>query len=213
MRVVVVAPHPDDEVIGCGGTVCIHTERGDRVVAVFLTSGELGLKHLPRDQAWQIREQEAANAATVLGLADVSFLRRPDWRMNEDIAGAARDLAPIIDREHPQIVYVPHANDAHPDHAVSLAIVSSALQQRSIEPPTLLAYETWTPLAEYDRVEDITAVMRRKMRALRCHRSQIGYFRYDRAVRGLNQYRGALAARSGYAEVFKATPAWPGDGA
>jgi LmbE family N-acetylglucosaminyl deacetylase len=67
----------------------------------------------------------------------------------------------------------------------------------------VLAYEVWTPLAEYDQVEDISPVMRRKLRALRCHRSQLGHFRYDRAVRGLNQYRGALAARCRYAEVFR----------
>jgi LmbE family N-acetylglucosaminyl deacetylase len=52
-------------------------------------------------------------------------------------------------------------------------------------------------------VEDVSAVMGRKMRAVRCYRSQIGHFRYDRAVRGLNQYRGALAARRRYAEVFR----------
>ena len=46
-------------------------------------------------------------------------------------------------------------------------------------------------------------MMRRKLRAVRCHASQVGHFRYDRAVRGLNRYRGALAARCAYAEVFR----------
>jgi hypothetical protein len=51
--------------------------------------------------------------------------------------------------------------------------------------------------------EDISPFMRRKLAAVRCYHSQLQYFRYDRAVRGLNQYRGCLAARCQYAEVFQ----------
>jgi LmbE family N-acetylglucosaminyl deacetylase len=58
-------------------------------------------------------------------------------------------------------------------------------------------------LAEHDHVEDITAVMAFKLRALRAHRSQLSEFDYERAVKGLNQFRGALAAKCGYAEVFQ----------
>jgi len=76
MNILVIAPHPDDEAIGCGGSICLHVERGDRVVAVFLTSGELGLKHLSPAQAWGIREGEARCAARVLGLAGLHFLRQ-----------------------------------------------------------------------------------------------------------------------------------------
>ena len=79
MNVVVIAPHPDDEAIGCGGSICLHHSRGDRVTAVFLTSGELGLKHLPADEACRIREAEARAAATILGIAAIDFLRLPDW--------------------------------------------------------------------------------------------------------------------------------------
>jgi hypothetical protein len=67
----------------------------------------------------------------------------------------------------------------------------------------LRAYEVWSPLPQYDDVEDITPVMARKLKAVRCHRSQLGHFRYDAAIRGLNRYRGELAARCRYAEVFR----------
>jgi len=75
----------------------------------------------------------------------------------------------------------------------------------------LRSYEVWTPLAGYDHVENISAVMPRKMRALRAHRSQLKQFDYARAVTGLNQFRGELAARCRYAEVFQSVdlPAEP----
>jgi LmbE family N-acetylglucosaminyl deacetylase len=202
MNVLVVAPHPDDEVIGCGGTVCLHAARGDRVAAVFLTSGELSLKHLPREEAWRVREAEAQAAADVLGLAQVTFLRCPDWGVGDRLEEVTDGLRAALDQREPARVYVPHAGDAHPDHKAALPALRAALAGRPGPPPAVLAYEIWTPLAEYDHVEDISPVMRRKLQALRCHRSQLGHFRYDRAVRGLNLYRGALAARCRYAEVF-----------
>jgi LmbE family N-acetylglucosaminyl deacetylase len=67
----------------------------------------------------------------------------------------------------------------------------------------LLGYEVWTPLSEYNEVQDISAVMERKLEAVRCHRSQMGEYHYERAVRGLNEYRGVMAGRCRYAEVFR----------
>jgi LmbE family N-acetylglucosaminyl deacetylase len=204
MNILVIAPHPDDESIGCGGTICLHTDRGDRVTTVFLTSGEIALKHLPREEAWQIRETEAAAAAEVLGIARLNFLRQPDWFVNEMIEETGAMLHPIIEEEQPEIIYLPHERESIPDHEVSLAIVRSALSRIELSSKiNLMTYEVWTPLSEYDHIEDITSVMSRKMKALWCHRSQIGYFRYDQAVRGLNRYRGELGARCRYAEVFQ----------
>jgi LmbE family N-acetylglucosaminyl deacetylase len=200
--VLVIAPHPDDEAIGCGGAVCLHRRRGDAVHVVFLTSGELGLKDLPREEAWRVREGEAETAAGVLGVSGLTFLRLPDWFLGERMAEAAEVLRPVLRRTAPGLIYVPHAGEWHPDHRASIAILRQALPV-SPDLPALRAYEVWTPLGEYDDVEDITPVMRQKVQAVRCYASQTASFRYDRAVRGLNQYRGCLAARCRYAEVFQ----------
>ena len=206
MNVLVVAPHPDDESIGCGGAICLHRERGDRVSVVFLTSGELGLPHLPRADAWRIREREAKAAARILDLQSLSFLRCPDWVLGERLAEAAAALRPVLEREAPGVIYVPHALEWHPDHRVALEVVRSALSRSSSESVELRSYEVWTPLSDFDEVLDVTAVLPRKLRAVRRYRSQAGHFRYDRAIRGLNAFRGALAARTGFAEVFLRVP-------
>ena len=203
MHVLAIAPHPDDESIGCGGALCLHAKRGDRVTIVFLTSGELGLKHLPVERARRLRESEARKAAKILRAGDLLFLRCHDWTISEEVTKAAKLLSPILRRQKPALIYLPHPGEWHPDHKAALPIVRAALKRSGIAPPALLGYEVWTPLDEFDEVKDISAVMARKLRAARAHKSQLKEFDYVRAISGLNQYRGALAARCKYAEVFK----------
>jgi LmbE family N-acetylglucosaminyl deacetylase len=203
MNVLVIAPHPDDETIGCGGTLCLHARRGDHITVVYLTSGELGLKHLPRQAAWLLREREAARAAKILGVARVFFLRLADWFVGDAVEKGAAKLRPILKRAKPDLIYLPHEMDWHPDHKAALPLVRAALKDTGILTPGLRAYEVWTPLTAHDQVEDISAVMPRKLRALRAHKSQLQEFDYVRAVSGLNQFRGALAARRPFAEVFQ----------
>jgi LmbE family N-acetylglucosaminyl deacetylase len=202
-RILILAPHPDDEVLGCGGTVCQHESTSDQVSVVFLTSGELGLKHLAREKAWKIREEEAEKAANILGLAILAFLRGPDWGVADAVESLAQELRPILERENPDRIYLPHPADDHPDHRATLAVLRRALGRFKTKPPELLAYEVWTPLPAFDQVVDITGWMPRKLTALRAHRSQLGEFDYVRAIEGLNAYRGALAAKRPYVEVFQ----------
>ena len=102
IQVLTIAPHPDDESIGCGGTLCLHAGRGDSIAVVYLTSGELGLKHLPRNKAWLTREREAEKAARILGIARRFFLRLPDWFVGVNVARATKKLAPLLKRLQPE---------------------------------------------------------------------------------------------------------------
>lgn len=203
MNVLVIAPHPDDEAIGCGGTIGKHTARGDRVCAVFLTSGELGLKQLPREKAWATREAEAKRAAKILGISQLEFLRLPDWCSGDHVKEGAHLLAPLLLREQPETIYLPHPLEWHPDHKAAWLILRATLRKAKLSQTNLLGYEVWTPISEHDSVEDISGTMSLKLRALRAHRSQLKEFDYVRAVRGLNEYRGAMAGRCRYAEVFQ----------
>lgn len=203
--VLVIAPHPDDEAIGCGGMICLHRQGGDRVRVVFLTSGERGLTGVPEQTARSIREAEAGQAAQVLGVEGIDFLRLPDLGLDEDRSTAAKELGKVFDARTPDLIYLPHPEESHPDHAATLPIVRMALGQRfgGTELPELRGYEVWSPMTRYGWVYDISPVMKQKLRAVRCYRSQLYPFRYDRAVRGLNQYRGVMAAGSRYAEAFQ----------
>jgi len=203
MNILVIAPHPDDESIGCGGSICLHTVRGDHVAAVFLTSGEFALNDLTREKAWAIREAEAEESARILGITSVTFLRRPDHYLGDGIEEAATELRLLLERQQPQLIYLPHAYEGHSDHRACQPIVQAALSSTLIPPPALLGYEVWTPLSEYDRAENISQTMTRKLQAVCAHRSQTKQVRYDRAVSALNEYRGTMTQVGRYAEVFQ----------
>lgn len=200
-HIAVVAPHPDDEAIGCGGAICHHIAQGDHVTVFFLSSGELGLQTLPREEAWNVRESEARRAAQVLGVQTIHFLRIADYFVGESIESAASLLSSVLTPVIWDRIYLPHVKESHPDHRVALDIVLLALGMHGIS-TTIFAYEVWTPFSEYNRIVDISNVMPRKLEAVRCYTSQLASFRYDRAVRGLNSYRGALGAHCRYAEAF-----------
>lgn len=202
MSVLVIAPHPDDESIGCGGSILRHVERGEDVRVLFLTSGELGVGGTVRERAWEIREREAEVAARVLGVEDVQFLRQPDWHLGEHVHSVTPMVGAVMTEQRPKHVYAPHANEWHPDHRAAHAIALGAAALSGVAPSQVLAYEVWTPLAFYDEVADISSLLSRKLEAVRCYETQLGAFDYVRAVSGLAQYRGAMAAHSDYAEVF-----------
>jgi N-acetylglucosamine malate deacetylase 1 len=202
MNVLCIAPHPDDETLGCGGALCRHTDNGDRVVVVFLTSGELGLKHLAKEEAWKIREAEARAAAKILGVRDLTFLRCRDWELSDDLPQAVERLRPVIERARPHLIYLPHALEWHPDHKVVLHIMEQLKPSADLR-----SYEVWSPMSQHDDVIDITSVWDRKVAALRCHASQLSTWPYERAMHGLAEFRGAMAGRCEFAEVFKKVPA------
>jgi LmbE family N-acetylglucosaminyl deacetylase len=202
VKTLVVAPHPDDESIGCGGTIALSTAAGDQAVVVFLTSGELGLEELAVDEARGVRESEAEAAAAILGLTDLIFLRYPDWFVSGRSAEAAEALSQVMEREAPDRLLVPHPDEWHPDHAAAAAIVLDAVKLVGAETIRLLTYEVWTPMNRFEDIEDISVVMETKLEAVRAYRSQLATFDYCDAVEGLDRFRGALGARCRYAEVF-----------
>jgi LmbE family N-acetylglucosaminyl deacetylase len=77
-KILVFAPHPDDDIIGCGGSMAKHISQGNRVQVVYLTSGEAGSHKYSKAELAVIREGEARQATASLGIKDVNFLGMPD---------------------------------------------------------------------------------------------------------------------------------------
>ena len=113
-RVLVIAPHPDDESCGVGGTLALHRKQGDPVTVVFLTDGDSGDPdgHYG-DKIGERRRREAQHAAVVLGGLETRFLGLPDGHevRDDDLRMVAQMLDDIADSLKPDLVYVPWAGE------------------------------------------------------------------------------------------------------
>jgi len=212
--ILVFSPHFDDESIGCGGAIARHVVERGRVVVVFMTRGDLGDttpgRELSPQQSEQIRKREADEALKVLGVQERDYLDLPDGFMRWE-PDVIRQIARLIRRHRPEIVYAPHADDAHNDHKVTWQMVSDALPRAGWsafpdlgEPwyvRDLRGYEVWTPISRPNFFIDITDFIEQKAQAIQQYTSQLAAA-YHEAALGLNRYRGLMGAGVPYAEAF-----------
>ncbi len=204
MRVLAVCPHPDDEAIGCGGTLRRHVVAGDVVDAVFLTSGEQGGHDLPPEEAGPLRESEARRAAAILGLSGIEFWRYPDAHLRSSLP-LVEQLVLRLEALAPDVVYVTHSREMHADHrAAARAVGYAARKMTSSKRPDVLMSEVWTPIQQLDEIVDISPFIEVKIAAIRAYQGQVAVMRFDEAARGLARYRGEMHLWPGgdFAEVF-----------
>ncbi|HEX7705129.1 MAG TPA: PIG-L family deacetylase [Thermoanaerobaculia bacterium] len=182
-RLLVLAPHPDDEVIGCGGLIALHLREGRSVRILVATDGaEAG--DAPA------REEECRRGVGHLGEVDLHFLRFPDRALDES-------AAPVI-RQHllefrPDLILVPGPGEIHPDH-LALSRLFCDLVQRDellfadLATARVAFYEVSQPLRP-NAIVDITPVSEQKYAAIGEHASQLRQRDYAGYARGLNTYR------------------------
>jgi LmbE family N-acetylglucosaminyl deacetylase len=141
----VFAPHPDDETLGCGGAIIRKTRAQADVGVIFLANGSASHQHLmDMTQLVALREKEALAACNQLGVNEnkVQFLAYPDGSLYEHMEKAVERVAGLIEQHKPVEVYVPFANDNHPDHQATHHIVMEALDC-IYRPAMVYEYPVW----------------------------------------------------------------------
>lgn len=201
-RLLVLAPHPDDEVIGCGGLVALHLRDGRSVhVAVATDGAQAG------DRAQ--REAESRAALSLLGDATIEFLRFPDREL-ANAAGLEDRLAAILREWKPDLIAVPSPLEIHPDHtSLSRAFCDLIARDPSLFAELAVAriafYEVSAPLRPNTLV-DITPVAESKYTAIQAHASQTAIRDYTSYARGLNAWRAmTLPTDVKFAEAYWTT--------
>ncbi|GIV35835.1 MAG: bacillithiol biosynthesis deacetylase BshB1 [Cyclobacteriaceae bacterium] len=120
LDILVIAAHPDDAELGCGGTLAKHISRGFKAGIIDLTRGELGTRGTP-----EIRASEAALAANILGLSVRENLELPDAFFMNDKETRLK-VVQVIRKYRPDIVITNAVEDRHPDHGQAARLVNDA---------------------------------------------------------------------------------------
>lgn len=215
MNVLVVAPHHDDEVIGCGGSIALHADRGDSVTVVYVTQGWSGIPSIPdRDTAIEHIRAEADEASRILGVKQTIECDAVDRDFGPNSQPVVRRLIQACRSVAPAVIYMPHEHDGDQEHSLVHALMRQVVWQASgpyfpelgkpiLAPDFIFGYEVWRPMATYQTTVDISAVSERKIRALQCYRSQMVGRDWVSAVLGLASYRGVTGGVGKHVEVFQ----------
>ena len=199
-RILTLAPHPDDDVIGVGGTLVKHHQAGCLLTTLVLTDGGAGDPGRKRADLTQIRQSEQRAAATHVGIDPVIFWDEPDGGLAADEKNARR-LRAVLDDVQPDLVYLPPFFDSHSDHRAVTTLLYRALEGTALSLDCGI-YEAGTPIVPNVLV-DISAQMETKLQALREHRSQLELVDYLDTVRAVGRWRtGAFSRTVQYAEAF-----------
>lgn len=210
MKVLVIAPHADDETLGAGGTIAKHTRAGDHVTIAVLTGHGRDRPHpvWPPD-AWDQVRAECREAADVMGVQELIFEEVPALLATEEpIYKVNSVVSKVVQQAAPEILYVPFPFDLHRDHREFFQSLSIAYRPTSDVGKRIKAiycYETqsethWNiPYVEAGFLPthfvDITDTIDVKRKALECYKSQMHPFPETRSMQALDAlalWRGSL---------------------
>ena len=212
--ILVVAPHPDDETLGCGGTLFRHKHEGDNLYWIIVTgiSEEVGWS----DEAVKKRDAEIDAIAEKYGFADIFNFRLPTTRIDTlPLSDLIEKITDVYKKVKPEIIYMPFINDVHTDHQlIAKALQSTFKWFRYSHIKEVLMYETLSE-TEFIFMEsrtfrpnvfvDISEYLDNKIEAMNIYESEIGNFPFPRSEKTMRSLAALRGSQSGFdaAEAFE----------
>jgi len=208
VKVLVIAPHADDETLGLGGTIARYVDEGHAVTVAILTGPGEGRHPIIPNESWDLVRLEARRAMTVLGVTDLIFENlpavlvadQPHWELN-------RLTSSVLERVEPDVLFVPFLLDVHRDHRELFHSLSVAWRPSNTCGRAIKQIYTYEVVSEthwnFASVEggflpnvyiDISGYLDKKLEALACYESQVRPepdSRSEAAVRALAVWRGS----------------------
>jgi LmbE family N-acetylglucosaminyl deacetylase/glycosyltransferase involved in cell wall biosynthesis len=215
-RILVLAAHPDDEVLGAGGVLALAAGRGSAIRVWIATDGtaQEGAPKGESEEYGELRREEARRAARALGIPPPVFAGMTDRTLEANGEVLDRSIAAELAEFAPDLVLCPSPAEIHPDHrALSEALYRTVAMSRPGDPDhdryrflRIAFYEISQPFLPNTLV-DIGPAARRKDEAVSAYASQQSVRDYAGALQGLNTYRRLTLSGSGPVEAFCVLPA------
>jgi N-acetylglucosamine malate deacetylase 1 len=217
-KLLVVSPHPDDDVIGMGGTIAWKIDEGWKVHIIYVTNGKGSVRAgqfagLNDADFITLREKEAQAALQRLCPApkklSFQFLRLESRDIGNNSSLFKTELKQIFSRENYKEIYTPATNDRHATHVNCTKALLEVRKELNIS-CQVFGYEIWSPISFDENqvlVVDISSYEERKRSAIQAHQSQCAILPYDEGIIGKNKYNAVYALINtektmDYAELF-----------
>lgn len=212
-NILVIAPHPDDEILGCGGTIRKLSSQNNKVWVLIVTRGKAGI--YSEERIRNVRE-EAINAHKILGVTETRFLNFPAPELDLiSVSELATAISAVISECKADTIYLPHRGDIHADHkAVFNAGLVAARPVKGNPVRRIYAYETlseteWAaPMSDDAFIPtffiNVSNFFSYKLEAMKCFKSQLRDFPNSRSLKSIEalaNFRGSTVGFS-HAEAF-----------
>ena len=213
-KVLVIAPHPDDETLGCGGALFKHKAEGDDIYWLIITG-------ISQDGGWQEkvvkkRDNEIDAVAEKYGFSDVFNLRLPPTKIDTlSVSDLIREISNVYKKVEPGIVYMPFSNDVHTDHQlIAKALQSTFKWFRFPHIKKVYMYETPSE-TEFNFVENrvfspnvfvkISQYIDNKIETMKIYDGEMGEFPFPRSEQTIRSLAALRGSQSGFesAEAFE----------
>jgi len=220
MKILVIAAHPDDEVLGCGGTIAKLAAQGEEVHILILATGitsriDFDLKKTP--DALQIHLQRARQAGALLGARNVNFAGFPDQKMDTlPLLEIIRIIELEIEKVQPKTIFTHHGGDLNIDHAITFRATLTATRPFAkckvqavyayeVPSSTEWAFQKFEPRFQPNLFHDISASLPKKIEAMQIYESETRQFPHPRSPGILKANAEKWGATSGTAaaEAFQ----------
>ncbi len=199
-KVLVLAAHPDDETLGCGGTIALHKAAGAEVRSFVMADGSK-VFYQGKEDIKEVRKKEALRAGEVLGIDNILFVDIPDMELERNINKVSAETFSIINEYQPDLIYAPSPVDFHPDHLMASRVALKVLK-KGIK---IAFYEIYMPI-RFNMLIDITQVMPLKEKAMLLYVSSLlgKPSHFVRSIKGLNAYRAFLTGATEEEKFYEA---------
>lgn len=211
-KILVIAAHPDDEVLGCGGIIKKYSKIENKIFALILTNGATVRYNKKMEQTLQDNARECAKS---LGIQEIYFKNLPEQKLDSiPLIDIVKEIEKIIEKVKPDIIYTHHKGDINQDHKAVFQATLIAARPKNKYIKEIYSYELpssteWgEPFLESIFIPnvfiDITNEIEKKIRAFKKYRSQVEKWPHPRSVQGIKtlaEYRG-MQSNLPFAEAF-----------